>query len=163
MIQVCDELVNVEKEYYAEPHDGAAQQYAAHFISSPGKHNDLYWQAAAGQPESPLGPFIAPAAEEGYTAGASPRLTPYYGYYFRLLKAQGPNAPGGPKSFIADGKMTGGFAFLAYPAQYRSSGVMTFMVGPDGVVYQKDLGPRTAELARTMQDFQLDSTWHEAD
>lgn len=162
-IQVCGELVDAEKEYYAQPHDGIAHQYAAHFMSSPGKHNGLYWQAAAGQPQSPLGPFVAQAAMAGYSTGSSPGHTPFYGYYFRLLKAQGAGAPGGAKSYIVDGKMTAGFAFLAYPAEYRNSGVMTFLVGPDGVVYQKDLGPHTADLARAIKDYQADSTWQKAD
>ena len=163
VIQVCDELVDAEKEYYSNPHEGNGQQYAAHFISTPGQHNGLFWQASAGQPQSPLGPLVAQAAQEGYAAGSSPRRTPFYGYYFHLLKAQGPGAPGGAKSFIVDGKMTGGFAFVAYPAQYRSSGVMTFMVGPDGVVYQKDLGPQTAELAPKIDAYEVDSTWQKAD
>jgi Protein of unknown function (DUF2950) len=163
VIQVCDELVQAEKEYYASPQDGNGQQYAAHFISTPGQHNGLFWQASAGQPQSPLGPLVAQASQQGYAAGSSPRRTPFYGYYFRLLKAQGPTAPGGAKSYVVDGKMTGGFAFVAYPAQYRSSGVMTFIVGPDGVVYQKNLGPQTAELAPKIDAYQVDSTWQKAD
>ncbi len=162
VIQVCAELVQAEKEYYEQANDGSGQQYAARFNSSPGKRNGLYWPAAAGQPPSPLGPVVTQAAEEGHAAALSPR-TPFYGYYFRLLKAQGPNAPGGAKNYIVDGKMTGGFAFVAYPAEYRSSGVMTFMVGPDGVVYQKNLGPQTAELAPKIDVYQVNSTWQKAD
>lgn len=159
VIQVCGELVSAEKEYNDQSHE-----YAQRFMSTPGTQDGLYWpQTAASQPQSPLGPFVAQAAEEGYTAGSSPYRTPFYGYYFRVLKAQGPNAPGGAKSYLADGKMTGGFAFLAYPAEYRSTGVMTFVVAQDGVVYQKDLGPHTPELARAIKAYDIDSTWQKAD
>jgi hypothetical protein len=132
-------------------------------MSSPGKQDGLYWQATAGAAQSPLGPLAASAEQEGYAEGSSPRKTPFYGYYFRILKAQGANAPGGAESYLVDGKMTRGFAFLAYPAEYRSSGVMTFLVGQDGVVYQKDLGKRTAEIAKSIKAYDPDPSWQEAD
>ena len=163
VIQVCKELVKAETEYDAQPHDGAAKgQYALKMLSSPGKQDGLYWQAAAGHSESPLGPMLASAEAVGYPQGASPRRSPFYGYYFRILKAQGANAPGGAKSYVSNGKMTGGFAFVAYPAEYRSSGVMTFIVGSDGVVYQKDLGPRTAQVAKAMKTYNPDRSWTQA-
>jgi hypothetical protein len=158
VIQVCGEMVSAEKEY-----DGQSHEYAQRFTSSPGQQNGLYWQSAEGQPQSPLGPFVAQASEEGYATGSSPYRTPFYGYYFRVLKAQGPNAPGGAKSYLVDGKMTGGFAILAYPAEYRSTGVMTFLVAQDGVVYQKDLGPHTLDLAHAIKAYDIDSTWQKAD
>jgi hypothetical protein len=164
VIQVCGELAAAEKEYHAVAHDGSTQkEYAQKIMSSPGKHDGLYWQATAGAAQSPLGPLVASAEQEGYAEGSSPRKTPFYGYYFRILKAQGANAPGGAESYLVDGKMTRGFAFLAYPAEYRSSGVMTFLVGQDGVVYQKDLGKRTAEIAKSIKAYDPDPSWQEAD
>jgi hypothetical protein len=164
VIQVCRELVDAEKEYYAVPHDGdSGNQYAQKIYSDPNKHNGLYWEPASGEAESPIGPLVASAEAEGYTKGPRQKSQPFQGYYFRLLKGQGANAPGGARSYIVDGKMTGGFAFLAYPAEYRSSGVMTFIVDQDGIVYQKDLGRRTAEIAKTLTQYDRDATWRKAD
>ena len=164
VIQTCHELVDAEKEYYAEPHDGEpGQQYAQKLYSDPGKHNGLYWNPASGEAESPLGPLVASAADEGYSRESNQKLRPFQGYYFRLLTGQGTNQPGGARSYIVDGKMTGGFAFLASPAEYRSSGAMTFIVDQDGVVYEKDLGPRTAETAKTLTQYRRDATWRKAD
>jgi len=163
-IVVCHQLVDAEKEYYGQPHDGGPDhQYAQKISSDPGKHNGLYWEAASGEPESPIGPLIASAATEGYSSDAMQQLQPFQGYYFRLLKAQGPSASGAARSYIVNGMMTGGFAFLAYPAEYRSSGVMTFIVNQNGIVYEKDLGPRTAELVKSMTRFAPDPTWRKAD
>lgn len=163
VIQICGELAAAEKEYDAAPHDGAKdKEYAQKLMSSPGKHDGLYWPAAQGAPQSPLGPFLAAAEKRGGSAGSSLQAMPFYGYYFRILTAQGVHAPGGAESYLASGKMTRGFAFLAYPAAYRSSGVMTFLVGPDGVVYQKDLGPKTEAVAQAMQLYDPDPTWQEA-
>jgi hypothetical protein len=163
-IQVCRELVDAEKEYYAQPHDGGSgQQYAQKLHSDPNKHNGLYWEPASGEAESPMGPLVASAAAEGYPQGPHQRSEPFQGYYFRILLGQGANAPGGARSYIVDGKMTGGFAFLASPAEYRSLGVMTFMVDQDGIVYEKDLGPHTAEVAKTLTQYDPDATWHKAD
>jgi hypothetical protein len=164
VMQVCGELVDAEKEYYAGPLEGdSSRQYAQKFVSDPGKHNGLYWEPAPGEPESPIGPLLASAAAEGYSQDPNHELQPFHGYYFRLLKGQGPHAPGGARTYIIDGKMTGGFAFLAYPAEYRSSGVMTFIVDQDGIVYEKDLGPRTAEIAKTLTLYDRDATWRKTD
>jgi hypothetical protein len=163
VIQVCHELVDAEKEYYAEPRDGAAdKQYAQQFFSDPGKHNGLYWDASAGETQSPIGPLVASAEAEGYVHNANQTTPqPFEGYYFRVLKAHGPSTSA--RSYLVGGKMTGGFAFLAYPAEYRSSGVMTFIVDQDGVVYEKDLGPKTAEIAKSLASYNRDVTWRKSD
>ena len=164
VIQTCRELVDAEKEYYAQPHDGdSGKQYAQKFFSDPNKHDGLYWQAPAGQAESPIGPLVAAAAVEGYVRDSNQKTQPFMGYCFRVLTAQGAEANGGAKNYIADGKMTRGFAFVAYPAEYRSSGVMTFIVNQDGVVYEKDLGPKTAEMAKDMARYDHDATWRKSD
>ncbi len=158
-IQVCSELVDAEKEYYGQPHDGDSNpQYAQKFLSDPGKHNGLYWETSAGEAASPIGPLLASASIED-----SQKSQPFQGYYFRILKAEGTKAHGSERSFIVDGKMTRGFAFLAYPAEYRSSGVMTFIVDQDGIVYEKDLGPKTAQIAKTLTRYDRDATWRKAD
>ncbi len=155
-IHVCQQLVAAEKEYYSAHNN----EYAQKFISDEGQQDGLYWKAENGQPQSPVGPLVAEAVAEGYTPthDGSPS-TPYRGYYYRVLTRQGPSARGSAKSYIANGKMTEGFAFVAYPAEDRSSGVMTFIVGKDGVVYRKDLGPNTATLAKALKSFNPDSTW----
>jgi hypothetical protein len=152
-------LVDAEKEYAAKSHDGdPAGEYAQKVLSDNGMHNGLYWKTAEGEPSSPIGPLIASATEEGYVKKeAGP--TPFHGYIYRVLHRQGKNAPGGAMDYIVDGRMTKGFAFLAYPANYRNSGVMTFIVGKDGQIYQKDLGARTAAIADAMKDFNPDKTW----
>jgi hypothetical protein len=151
-IHVCQELVAAEKEYHSTQHE-----YAQQIFSDQGQHNGLYWKAADGEPQSPIGPLIASAVAEGYAKGQNGPPTPYRGYYYRILTRQGKNSPGGPKSYIAGGKMTEGFAFIAYPAEYRSSGVMTFIVNEDGVVYQKDLG------GKAMNEYNPSSGWQKAD
>jgi Protein of unknown function (DUF2950) len=164
VIQTCTELVDAEKEYYAQPHDGGAdRQYAQKFFSDTGKQNGLYWETASGETNSPIGPLVAVAENEGQAPAPNRNLEPFQGYYFRILKTQGPKAPGGSHSYIADGKMTRGFAFVAYPAEYRSSGVMTFLVGQDGVVYEKDLGPHTSQIAKTLAQYNPDASWRKAD
>jgi hypothetical protein len=164
IIQVCLELVDAQKEYYSLPHDGdSGQHYAEKVFSDPEKHNGLYWKAVSGEPDSPIGPSVASAAEEVFAGNASQEPQPFEGYYFRLLKAQGAHAPGGARSFVEGGKLTSGFAFVAYPAKYRSSGVMTFLVNQDGIVYEKDLGARTAALAKALTRYERDATWRKAD
>src|ERR1017187_1177574 len=154
VIQVCGELVDAEKEYESQPHDGDTErQYAQTILSDQDKHNGLYWKAASSETASPLGPFVASAEREGYAENAGQKPQPFHGYYFRVLKGQGARPPGGSQSYIVDGKMTRGFAFLAYPAEYRSSGVMTFLVAKDGIVYEKDLGPKTEEVAKTLKRY----------
>jgi hypothetical protein len=158
-IRVCQELVAAQKEYYATQHSSYAQQ----IFSDEGQHNGLYWKAADGEAQSPIGPLVASAVAEGYDKGRAGPPTPYRGYYYHVLTRQGKNGPGGAKDYIVDGKMTNGFAFVAYPAEYRSSGVMTFIVAEDGVVYQKDLGKRTAVLGKTMKEYDPTSGWQKAE
>jgi hypothetical protein len=158
-IKVCQELVTAEKEYYAAQHN----EYATQIFSDEGQHNGLYWKAADGEPQSPIGPLVASAVAEGYVKGKNGPPTPYRGYYYHTLTRQGKDALGDARSYIVNGKMTGGFAFVAYPAEYRSSGVMTFIVGPDGVVYQKDLGKKTAILGKAMKEYNPDSSWQKAE
>jgi hypothetical protein len=153
-IRVCQQLVAAEKEYYSTQHN----EYAQKFFSDEGQHNGLYWKAADGEPQSPIGPLVASAVAEGY-AKRDEGPTPYRGYFYRILTRQGASGPGGAKSYIVNGKMTGGFAFVAYPAEYRSSGVMTFIVSEDGVVYQKDLGAQTAVLAKAMKEYNPSAGW----
>jgi hypothetical protein len=158
-IRVCEELAAAEHEY----HDAQHAQYAQAIFSDEGQHNGLYWKVAAGEPQSPIGPLVAHAVAQGYEQPArSGAPAPYRGYYFHILTMQGKHAPGGAKRYIVDGKMTEGFAFVAYPEEYRSSGVMTFIVGSDGVVYQRDLGKESDATARSMKTFNPDSTWKKA-
>jgi len=158
-IRVCQELVAAEKEYYSKEQN----EYAQKIYSDEGQHNGLYWKAADGQPQSPIGPLVASAVAEGYAKGQGGPPTPYRGYYYHILTRQGKNAPGGAKSYIVGGQMTEGFAFVAYPAEYRSSGVMTFIVNEDGVVYQKDLGKKTDVLTKAMREYNPDSSWRKAE
>ena len=155
-IRVCQELVAAEKEYY-QSHD---HEYAQNIISDEGKQDGLYWKVAEGQPQSPIGPLVASAVAEGYVPTPdSSRSTPYRGYFYRVLDGQGAGAHGGTRSYLVNGKMTRGFAFLAFPAEYRSSGVMTFIVGENGVVYRKDLGANTLTLAKAIKSYNPDSSW----
>ena len=154
-IRVCQELVAAEKEYHSAEH----AEYAQKIFSDEGQYNGLYWKVAEGEPPSPIGPLVASAVAQGYAKSRDDAPTPYRGYYYHILTRQGKNAPGGVNRYIVNGKMTGGFAFVAYPAEYRSSGVMTFIVGVDGVVYQKDLGKKTEVLAKGMKEYNPDSSW----
>ncbi len=158
-IQTCLAYVDAQREYALEDWTGDGfLEYAQKFFSDPGKKNGLYWEVKAGEKPSPLGPLIAEAAKQGY-AKKKGKTSPYHGYYFRILKAQGKNAPGGAYDYMAKGKMIGGFALVAYPAKYASSGIMTFIVNHDGVVYQKNLGPKTGKLAQAIKAFDPDGTW----
>ena len=165
-MDACRELVEAEKQYFARPPAGVTKQFAQNLVSDQGRHNGLYWRGASNEFDSRIDPLIASAGQESANSGddtyASERI-PFNGYYFRILTGQGRNAPGGARSYIVNGKMVGGFAFVAYPAEYRSSGVMTFIVNESGVVYEKDLGPNTSTLATTMTDYNPDSTWHQVD
>jgi Protein of unknown function (DUF2950) len=159
IIEVCRAVADAQSEYFSHPHDGEkAKQYATKFISDPGEQNGLYWKSAEGQPASPLGPLAAGATAEGYSAKPEGH-TAFHGYYFRMLKGQTDKAPGGVKEYVVNGKMTGGFAFVAYPAEYGNSGVMTFMINQDGVLLQKDLGKTTTEIATAMTQFDPDPGW----
>jgi len=153
-IEVCRAYVDAQREYAAKDrnNDGILE-YAQKFISSKGKEDGLYWATTPGELESPMGPLVARAHAEGY------QRQPYHGYYFRILKGQGEHAPGGAYSYLANGRMIGGFALVAYPATWDDSGIMTFIVNQDGVVYQKNLGPGTAEIAKRMTSFDPDETW----
>jgi hypothetical protein len=164
VIQVCRELVDAENEYYSKPHDGdSGKQYAQKFFSDPDKHNGLYWKASAGEGESPIGPLVASAAAEGYVRDPDQTQQPFHGYYFRVLTGQRTSAPGVARSYLVNGKMTGGFAFVAYPAEYRSSGVMTFIVDKDGIVYEKDLGRNTAAIAKSLAQYDREASWRKSD
>lgn len=157
-IATCEAAARAQMQYYTQLHDGARKQYALKFISDPGKQNGLYWQSSPGQPESPLGPLVAYATAEGYTAKPDAHL-PFNGYYFHMLKGQTDKARGGAKNYIVDGKMVGGFAFVAYPTKYGNSGVMTFIIDQDGVLLEKNLGENTTETATAMTEFDPDSSW----
>ena len=158
-IRVCEELAAAEKEFRTGHNDA----YAEKIFSDQGQHNGLYWEASPGEPQSPIGPLVAKAVAEGYVKPPVGPPTPYHGYYFHILTAQGEHAPGGAKSYIVNGKMTQGFAFIAYPAEYRSSGVMTFVVTADGGVMQKDLGKMTATMAKEMKEYNPAVGWKKAE
>lgn len=161
-IEVCDALADAQLEYKSALRSGeSSQHYALRFISDEGKQNGLYWKSS-GDANSPIGPLIGDATSEGYTAKQG-QPTPFHGYYYRILTRQGSAAKGGAKDYLVNGQMVRGFAFVAYPAQYRNSGVMTFIVGRDGIVYQKDLGPETSTIAASMTEFNPDKSWSPAD
>jgi Protein of unknown function (DUF2950) len=153
IIDVCHAVAEAQAEYFSHLHDGATtKQYALKFISDPGKQNGLYWKSDEGQPESPLGPLVAFATAEGYSARPDAHI-PFHGYYFHMLKGQTNDAPGGAKDYMINGKMVRGFGFVAYPAEYGNSGVMTFIMNQDGVLLQKDLGTTTTQTATAMSEF----------
>jgi hypothetical protein len=158
-VRVCQELVAAEKEYYATQHS----EYAQKMFSDEGQKNGLYWKVSDVNSPSPIGPLVAQAVAKGYTNSLGGGPTPYRGYYYHILTRQGKNVPGGAKDYIVDGKMTAGFAFVAYPAEYRSSGVMTFIVSDYGVVYQKDLGKKTEARAQAMTEYSPDVTWQKTE
>ncbi|HUN61954.1 MAG TPA: DUF2950 domain-containing protein [Candidatus Sulfotelmatobacter sp.] len=158
-IDVCEAVARAQAEYYSKLHDGAnKKQYAVKFISDPGKQNGLYWPSSPDQPQSPLGPLVAFATAEGYSAKPDAHV-PFNGYYFHMLKGQTDKAPGGPKNYVVDGSTISGFAFVAYPAVYGNSGIMTFIINQDGVLLQKDLGKTTEQTATAMTEFNPDSGW----
>jgi hypothetical protein len=157
-IQSALAYVDAQNEYAEKDRTGAGvNTYAQRIISQPGKKDGLYWPASQGEEDSPLGELIAEATKQGYRAGGG--RTPYHGYYFKILTRQGPAAAGGELDYVVNGKMIGGFALVAYPAEYRNSGVMTFIVNHAGTVFQKDLGPNTTRLAERMTSFNPDKTW----
>jgi hypothetical protein len=158
-IQTSLAYVDAQNDYAAKDRGDGVGTYAMRFVSAPGKKDGLYWPTAQGE-ESPLGELFAAASRQGYRAGEE--RSPYHGYYYKILTKQGPAATGGAVDYIVRGKMVGGFALVAYPAEYRNSGVMTFIVNHDGTVFQKDLGPDTAKLAEAMTSFNPDKTWKKA-
>jgi hypothetical protein len=155
-IQVSLAYVDAQREYAASAHgDAGGHQYARKFASSPGRKDGLYWPSPEGAPPSPLGPLVAKARAQGYDK------QPYHGYYYRILTSQGEHARGGAYDYVVKGRMLGGFGLVAYPAQWGASGVMTFIVNHDGIVYESNLGPRTAALARAMTRFDPGPGWRE--
>lgn len=158
-IAACGAIADAQQLYFSQTHDGdKVKQYAQRFVSDEGKQNGLYWHAPEGQPPSPLGLLGDFAKAAGYTSSGN-KPQPFDGYYFRILTKQGDKAKGGATDFIVNGKMTAGFAILAYPAEYRNSGIMTFVVGKDGNVYQKDLGEKTADAAATIAEYNPGDGW----
>ena len=158
-IEACKAFVDAQREYAAADHGDGILDYAQRFISAPGKKDGLYWQTKPGEAQSPLGPLFAKAQAAGYAPGASGKPQPFNGYYFRILQAQGPAAKGGAYSYLAHGKMMGGFALIASPATYGVSGVMTFMVNQDGEVFQRDLGPETVARVGQIKSFDPEPGW----
>jgi hypothetical protein len=151
--------VDAQRDYFERVKQATGTgEYATRMLSTPGLRDGLYWSVADGESDSPLGPLINAAQDAGYP-GELVRGIPYGGYFFRILKSQGPDADGGTKSYVQAGRMVGGFAMIAWPAAFESSGIMTFIVGPDGDVYQKDLGPETARIAAAATTFNPDLTW----
>jgi hypothetical protein len=156
-IDVMNAIADAQAQYLSQHHDGV-KQYAEKFISDDGKQNGLYWKSAVGQPRSPLGPLVAYASTEGFTPQAG-KQQPYHGYFYRILTKQGADAKGGAKDYIVNGKMTGGFAFIAYPEKYGDTGITTFIISQSGALYQKDLGKTTTETATATTEFNPDKTW----
>jgi len=159
-IEICRGFVEAQHEYAQEKHEGSkVNQYAQHIISTPGKHDGLAWQNPDGTWGGPVGEEVAKALQEGYSFQPGGNPKPYHGYYFKVLKGQGPAAPMGEMDFVVGGAMIGGFALAAAPAEYRVTGVETFIVGPDGVVYEKDLGPDTLKTFQSIDKYNPDKTW----
>ncbi len=164
-IRVALTYVDAQRDYFEKSKQaGGTGEYAQRLVSTPNQHDGLYWPTAAGEPESPFGPLVDQAVEEGYPGDiVSGRRIPYQGYYFRVLKAQGADAPGGAKSYMAGDRMSGGFALVAWPPSFGVSGIMTFVVDPDGVVFQKGLGKETAAAAAAITRYDPDLTWARVD
>jgi hypothetical protein len=163
-IEVLHTLVDAQQEYASTTHDDEqVKQYASKVFSDEGKHNGLYWKTNDNEPPSPVGPLLAFAAGQGYSRKQGEPMPPFHGYYYRAIARQGPAAKGGAHDYMVNGRQTKGFAFIAYPAEYRNSGVMTFIVNQDGIVYQKDLGPDSATLAAAISEYNPDKTWESAD
>jgi hypothetical protein len=162
-IDTLDSLAEAQRDYASSAHDGdKSGLYAVKFISDPGKQNGLYWKTADNEDGSPIGPLLADATGEGYTVKQG-QYAPFHGYYYRMLTKQGSSAKGGARDYLVNGKLARGFAFVAYPSDYRNSGVMTFIVNQDGIVREKDLGPDTAKMAGAMTEYNPDSSWKSAD
>jgi hypothetical protein len=159
VIQTCIGYVEAQRDYLARnPESASVPHYADQLLSSPGKRDGLYWPSASGEPESPMGPAVSGAVGQGYTLKRG-KTAPYHGYHFRLLTAQGSHAEGGAQDYREDGKLTRGFALVAYPASYGTSGVMTFLVNQEGVVLEKDLGKNTAKIASGLTRYDPDASW----
>ena len=162
-IDILHSLVDAQHDYISDTHDGdKTKHYAMKFISDEGKQNGLYWKTGDNDPPSPIGPLLVSAAGEGYNMQQG-KQQPYHGYFYRILTKQGAAAKGGARDYIVNGQLIKGFAFVAYPADYRNSGVVTFIVNQDGVVYEKDLGADTAKIASSMTEYNPDGSWNPAD
>ena len=161
-MDACRELVEAQKQYFARPPTDLPKQFAQRLVSDEGQHNGLYWHGASDEFDSPINPLIA-YARQNLPPDQVGEHVPFNGYMFRILTSQGPHAPDGAKDYIVDGKMSAGFAFVAYPVEYRSSGVMTFIVDKSGTIYEEDLGPNTTKLALAMIAYDPDSTWHKVE
>src|SRR5882672_8751189 len=161
-VDACRELGAAQNQYFAHPPANLPNQFAQKLVSDEGRHNGLYWHGASDEFDSPINPLIAYARQNLPTDQVGEHV-PFNGYMFRILTSQGPHAPGGAKNYIVDGTMSRGFAFVAYPVEHRSSGVMTFIVDESGTIYEKDLGPNTTKAAEAMNSFDPDSTWHKAE
>jgi hypothetical protein len=162
-IEICRALAAAQIEYKSALRSGeSSKHYALKFISDNGKQNGLYWKSSGNEEGSPIGPLIGDATSEGYTSKQG-QPTPFHGYYYRILTKQGPSAKGGTRDYLVSGQLVRGFAFVAYPAQYRNSGVMTFIVNQGGIVYQKDLGTETSSIAASMTEFNPDQSWDPVD
>jgi hypothetical protein len=160
VIRILGTYVGAQRAYASVGHDGKrAGLYARRFGSRPGRQDGLYWPAAPGQPRSPLGVLVAKASEEGYRRKEGEGPSPFHGYYFRILEAQGKAAKGGAAEYVVDGEMSGGFALVAWPVHYGATGIMTFIVNQDGIVYEKDLGPDTRSAVARLTRYDPDSTW----
>jgi hypothetical protein len=160
-IAACRGFIDAQKDYAVVGHDGLPSGiYAQKLLSDPDKHNGLYWQTGENEPASPAGPLLAQAEAQGYdNSVVGTKGQPYHGYLYRILKGQGTAAKGGAKSYLSDGKLTAGVALVGYPVEYRVSGVMTFIINQNGIVYQKNLGEKTSELAGAITEYNPDSTW----
>jgi hypothetical protein len=160
VIRVLEAYVAAQRTYAATGHDGKPPgRYARRFASDPGTQNGLYWPSRRGEPRSPLGVLVALASEQGVRRREGDSPSPFHGYYFRILEAQGTSAKGGAREYVVDGEMTGGFALVAWPVHYGASGVMTFVVNQDGVAHEKDLGPDTKAVVATIRSYDPDPTW----
>ncbi len=163
-IQVCLAYVDAQREYASKDRNSdGVLEYAQKFLSEPDKKDGLYWEAKEGEEQSPLGPLIGEAKKEGYKKKAGNEPSPYHGYFYKILKAQGKRAPRGVYNYVISGRMIGGFAMVAYPAGYGSSGIKTFIVSHDGVVYEKDMGKNTASIAQEMKKFDPDRGWRKVE
>ena len=159
-VQVCLAIIDAQHDYIAlHQHRDGVIEYAPRFVSTPGHHDGLYWPTTEEEPLSPLGPLLATAAREGYPASPAQTLAPYHGYFYRILTKQGSDAPGDARDYLVNGHMIGGFAVIAYPARYGVSGVMSFIVNQDGLLFEKDLGKKTNAIASAMTTFNPDSSW----
>lgn len=159
VIEVCGAMADAQAEYFSQPHDGGnTRQFALKFISDTGKQNGLYWESPEGQPKSPLGPLAAFATAEGYNTKPNSHI-PFHGYYFHMLTRQSAHAQGGAKDYVVNGQMVDGFAFVAYPAEYGNSGIMTFIINQDDMLLQKDLGTTTIQTATAMSEFDPEGDW----